>query len=324
MRLHEALRQGFGVVNKHWQLVGTQLAAATVNVCAFFLIVALPVAVGVVALGGEIAAVKGLPDIPQVFGRFVSKSVTLLGVVAALVLLFSIFFTVVTVFTFSASSGVIARGVSDSREKFALGRFFSEGKRLFSRMLRFACAAGMVFLPLLILIILIAFLLYVLAARIRLLDTTAGLFAGVFSLLLLLSLLLFLVTFSIALFFYGTAAAVFTGSKGLASLREGVRFLLTDPKAYWLYCILFCGSVLLSLLLAIPGVLLRLLQSSGLSFSVLYQFITLVIQTYFGFYVSSVLFTYYYHVRVFGGTHPVRSPDNEQPAPPLQRTPLPQ
>jgi len=323
MRLSEALWQGLKVVNKNWQLVGMQLAAAAVNVFAFVLIVVLPAAVSVAGLGGKILGIREFRDIPALLGEFVTMYVALFAMAAALGLLYTALFIAVSVFTFGASSGLIARGVSDPREKFTLRRFFSEGKRLFFTMLRYAFAAGLLFVPVLIVILLLALLLYSLAGRIRGMDTSVEVFVGVFAILLLVSIVLFLVTFSIALFLYGAAAAAFKERKGFASLMEGARFLLTNQKAYWLYCVLFFGSVALSLLLALAGMPLRMLPSPGILLSFPYQLFSFLVQTYLGFYVSSVLFTYYHRARMFSDALSIRQTDTVQQGSPSQGPLLP-
>lgn len=323
MRLSEALRQGFQVINSNWQLVGTQLAAAALSIIAFLVIVVLPLAVSVAALGTEITDVRDLLEIPSALSLLVTGSVALLALAAALALLFSVFFVAVSVFAFAASSGVIALRVRDRGQRFTLRLFFSEGRRLFSTMLRYATAAGIVFVPLLIVTALLAFLLYSIAGRIQGLDATGEIFLGVFAILVLLSLLLFLFTSSIALFFYGAAAAVFTGSSGFASLREGARFLISDRMAYWLYCILFSCSVLLTFMLAISALPLRILPHIGSYLSVPYQVFTTLVQTYFGLYISSVLFTYFYGARTISGSPSIRPTDNGRPGSPAQG-PLPQ
>lgn len=314
MRLSDAFREGFTVINRNWQLIAIQVIAIIITLIGFIFVVILPVIIAIFVLGVDLTLFTNIEAMPDSFSEFVTKYFLLFVVASAFFLVYLLLVTVVTIFLFGASSGIIAESVKNSEEKFSLRRFFAEGKRLFFPMVRYLTAAGFILLLLALVIALIFIGLFALYDSVKSMHMPVGLFIGLFLVLSIIAVTLFLVTASLAAFFYGTAILIFREKTALASFKEAALFLYHKQNAYWLYCLLFGGSILLSLLIMLAGIPLGALPVIGPFFSIPYQIFSVIIQTYFSFFITASLFTYYYHVAVSIGT----------PSTPVTHTSLPE
>ena len=302
MRLSDAFQEGFRVINRNWQLIAVQVIAMILILIGFMFVVVLPVVITFFLLGIDLTVLTTIDALPYSFSEFVNKYFLLFAVAAAFFLFYLLLVTVITVFLFGASSGIIAESVKNPAEKFTLPRFFAAGRRLFFPMVRYLTAAGSILLLLALIIVLIFIGLFALYDSIKGSQATVGLFIGLFLVLSIIVVTLFLVTASLAAFFYGTAVLIFRENTAFASFKEATLFLYHRQNAYWLYCLLFGISILLSLLIMLAGIPLGALPIIGTFLSIPYQIFSVILQTYFSFFITASLFTYYYHVALPTGT----------------------
>jgi len=312
----EAIKDGFRIVHRNWQLVLVQISMVIVSTAGFFIIVGIPLAIAFIIFGIDLTRYTEIKDIFRIFKEptgIISKYLGLLLIVIASLLLYIILVSMLGIYVFGGTVGVIGRALRDKTLKFSMHTFFNEAKRLFLRILGFTAVIG-------IILLVAAFILGILGGGIAALvsfaksqDSTLALFLGTsFSLILMIiALALILGILSIAL--YGVAALFFKNTGPLKPLMEAIRYLVRNPLAFWLYCILFGGYAVVSFLVLLLGYPFKLIPVIGIILSFPYQLISYVFSTYVGLAIIATVFAYYYSTEIF--PEPViESPVSQPPA----------
>ncbi len=308
MTYSDAIKNGFRLVNKNWQLVLIQFAMMVVNCIGFFVFVGIPLAVAFVIFGldlTEMTELKNLLGTMKDASEIITKY---LGLIIVLVVSFVVYLLVaiaVGLYVFGGSAGMIGRAVRDSSNRFNMNTFFSEGKRLFWPLAGFASIIGIIFLG-------VAFVLGVFAGGIGVIisiakgyETTLSVVLGIFLSLLLFCIGLALIISSIALTFYGTAAIVLKGTGPWQATKDTIKYLYRNPAALWLYCLAFGGYVLATFLLVLLGMPFSMIPIIGAIIAIPYQIFSYALQSYSGLVVVAVIFIYYFSTEV----KPSETPD---------------
>lgn len=323
MRYRNAFIEGFNLINRNWQIVAIRVLVMVINIACFFLFVGVPVFITLVVMGIDIGEISNLQAIPENILDFLTKYFVLILIALAFLLIYLLIITILVIFMYGASSGTLVYGIIKTSENFSLKRFFSEGKRIFAPMVRFLTAAGLIMIVVAVIISLIFISVISLSEYFKQANTVIGLFSGMFLMVFAIAVSLFLITAVLALTFYGTAILLFSGKGAIASLKEASVYLYDRQSAYWLYCILLGLSLVLMLLLMVLGIPLNMIPVIGSILSIPYQIITFVIQSYFGYFTLSVIFTYYYHTANATGSPSVEEKNISFSKSPGQDGPLP-
>ncbi len=175
----EAVKDGFRLVHRNWQLVLVQLGMVIVSSIGFFVIVGIPLAIAFIIFGVDLT---GLTDVKDIFRTIkepsdvISRYLGLILIVIASLLLYIIMVVMLGIYVFGGSIGVIGKSLMERYLKFSMHTFFVEAKRLFIRLLGFTCIIG-------IIVIAVAFILGVLGGGVATLvsfaqsqDSTLALF----------------------------------------------------------------------------------------------------------------------------------------------------
>ena len=246
MTYSDAIKNGFRLVNKNWQLVLIQFGMMLVNCIGFFVFVGIPLAVAFVIFGldfTEMTELKNLLGTMKDASEIITKY---LGFIIVLVVSFVVYLFVaasVGLYVFGGSAGMIGRAVRDSADRFNMNTFFSEGKRLFWPLAGFTAIIGIIFLG-------VAFVLGVFAGGIGIIisiakgyETTLAVVLGIFLSLLLFCIGLALIISSIALTLYGTAAIVLKGTGPVAGHKRHHKIFISKPSrtmallsCFWRVC----------------------------------------------------------------------------------------
>jgi hypothetical protein len=292
----EAIKEGFRLVNRVWQLVLVQLSMVFISGIGFFVFVGIPLAVAFILFSIDLTGIteKDIFQLLKEPSEIISKY---FGIV-----LFVIFglLAVITfsIYVFGGSVGVIGRALENKTLKFSMHLFFAEAKRLFLPMLSFTTLVG-------IILIAVAFVFGVLGGGVVALisfaksqDSTLALFLSLFFSLILVLLLLTLFLGILSITIYGTAVLSIKGIGSLKSLKDAFQYIMKRPQAFWLYLILFGGYILISFILVLLGYPFKLIPVIGAVLSFPYQLISYVFQTYVGLAIIATIFTYYYSTEI--------------------------
>jgi hypothetical protein len=312
MTYNEAIRGGFRVVNRNWQLVLIQLSMVFISSIGFFIIVGIPLAIAFIIFGVDLTEMADFRDIIKIIkgpSDILAKYFGLFLIVLASVLLYLIMIALLGIYVFGGSIGVIGGALRDSSVRFHVRTFFAEAKRLFLRLLTFTSFIGIIF-------IFAAFVLGVLGGGIAALvsyaqtqDSTLALFFGTFFSLILVIIAAIFILGILSITLYGIASLCFKETGPVKSVQEAWQFLTKHPNAFWLYTILFAGYLLASFMLVILGYPFTFIPIIGTILSFPYQLISYAFETYLGLIIIAAMLNFYYSTEIHTGT---AEPDMEE------------
>lgn len=300
MTLAETVISGFRIVNRNWQLIFIQVAATVVSFIGFFIIVGIPLAIAFIIFGLDLTDLAGMSHLGNALrtlsdpSGILSKYIGLVILVLASLLFYIAVLLVLGIFVFGGSMGVIGRALKNNAVEFNIKTFLSEGRRLFFPLLWFTTIIGLI-------VILFAFILGIFGGAVAAIVSLAkeqeavlGLFVGLFFSFIMFLVGVALIIFLLAITVYGAAAIVIKGAGALASVREAVFYLYRHPKAFYLYCLVFSGYIIASILMFFLGYPMRYIPLIGALMSVAYQACIYVVQNYIGLVIIATIFSYYY------------------------------
>ena len=301
MTYGDAIKNGFRLVNKNWQLVLIQFGMMLVNCIGFFVFVGIPLAVAFVIFGLDFTDMTELKNLPWTI-KDASEIITkYLGFIIVLAVSFLVYLFVaasVGLYFFGGSAGMIGRAVKNSADRFNMNTFFSEGKRLFWPLAGFAAIIGIIFLD-------VAFVLGVFAGGIVVIisiakgdETTLAVVLGIFLSLLLFCIGLAFIISSIALTLYGTAAIVLKETGPWQATKDTIKYLYRNPAALWLYCLVFGGYILTTFFLVLLGTPFSQIPLIGAIIAIPYQIVSYALQCYLGLVIVAAIFIYYFSTEV--------------------------
>lgn len=301
MTYHEAVKGGFRIVNRNWQLVLIQLGMVFMSSIGLFIIVGIPLAIAFIIFGVDLTAMANFRDIIAVFqepSEILTKYLGLFLVILACFLLYLILIALLGIYVFGGSVGVIASSLRDSSLRFHVRSFFEAAKRLFLRLLAFTSFVGIIF-------IVVAFFLGILGGGIAALvsyaqaeDSILALFFGTFFSLIMVIIAAILILGILAVTLSGIACLIFKETGPVKSLQEAWQFLMRHPNAFWLYTMLFAGYLLASFLLVLISYPFTLLPIIGSILSFPYQLISYAFETYLGLVIIATMLNYYYSTEI--------------------------
>jgi len=316
MKYIEAIKDGFRLINKNWQLVLIQIGMVFMSSIGFFIIVGIPLAIAFIIFGIDLTSLTDTRDIFRILrgpSDIISKYLGLILIVMASFILYILVVAVLGIYLFGGSIGIIGRSIEDKTLKFNVRVFLDQAKRLYLRLLGFTSVIGLIF-------IVAAFFLGLLGGGIAAIvsfaqskDSTLALFFSTFFALILLIIALILILGILSLTLYGFASLFFKGTGAFKSINEAVRFLVKYPNGFWLYAVIFIGYLLASFLLILVGYPFTLIPVVGTILSFPYQLISYAFQTYLGLVIIAIIFSYYYSKEIF-----------IEPVEPVVESPVPQ
>jgi hypothetical protein len=297
VRYGEAIRNGFKIVNRNWQLVLIQMGAMFASFAGFFILVGVPLAVAFIIFGLDLTELSRIQDALRTFrepAEMLSKYFTLVVLILSSLLMYLLVVLAIGLFIFGGSIGVITRILEGSDDKFHMKTFVSEGKRLFFPLVGFTTLAGLIF-------ILVAFVLGLFGGAIAAIVTAAkeqeaalALFLGIFFSLILfvVGFVLILVTLSITM--YGAAVLASKKEGAARSLKEAVLYLYNHSDALYFYCTLFIGYFIFSFFVWLLSYPMGYIPFIGSMMALLYHLGVYVLQSYLGLVMLAAVFWYYH------------------------------
>jgi hypothetical protein len=297
MTYTEAIKSGFGLINRNWQLVAIQAGMMIINCVGFFVIVGIPLGIAFVIFGLDLTGLAEMRDITGLFrdpSALLSKYMGLVLLIITSFLIYIMIAMTVGLFAFGGSVGSIGHSVIDPSRKFSMKLFFAEAKRIFFRLLWFSLFVVLIF-------ILIAFLLGLLGGGVAAIvqaaktqDSTLALFLGIFFSLILALFAIGIILGTIAVTVYGIAVLFYKGESTFRAFREAAKFLWNRQSAFWLYVLLFFIYIIASFILMIFTYPFNLIPILGKLISFPLQLVSYVIQSYIGLSILATVFIYYY------------------------------
>jgi len=318
MRYTEAIGRGFRVINKNWQLVLIQVGAALASLAGFFILVGLPLAIAFIIFGLDLTELSRLEDIFRTLREPSGLITRYLGLVILLLVSFLLYIIVILalgIFVFGGSIGVISRSIKEGAGKFSIRLFFSEGRRLFFPLLWFTTIIGLIFIALAFVLGLFGGTIAAIVSAAKEQGAALSYFLGIF-----FSIVLFIAGITVALavlsvVIYGTAIMAVRGFGPVRSLREAFIYVSKHADAFYLYCIVFVGYIIISLFVVFIGYPLRFIPLIGTAMSFVYQMAVYVMQSYLALVMVAAIVCYYYFSAESTSGSSTPQTDTSQPRP---------
>lgn len=292
----DAIKQGFALIRKNWQLVLIQIILMIISLFGFFIFIFIPLGIALAAFGIDLTELTRLGNMLETMtdpSDIIARYAGIIIVFIASLLFYIMAATCLWLYVFGGSAGYIGKALRDSSLKFSMNIFFSEAKHLFFPLMWFTAIVGLIFIG-------IAFVLGIFGGVIAAIIGTAKsqeaavlLFIGIFAALILFCIALFLLIAALALTMYGIAAIVFKGYGAWKATKDTVKYLFHQPRALWLYALLFAGYVGASFLLILLGVPFNLIPVVGAIIAIPYQIFSSIVQSYLWLVIIAALFIYY-------------------------------
>jgi hypothetical protein len=301
MTYSQAIRSGFRLLNRRWQLVAVQAGLMVFNCIAFFLMVGIPLGIAFVVFGLDLTGLAQMKDVVGMLKdpvQLLSKYFGLALIVLSSLLIYILVATTLALYIFGGSVGVIGRSILEPELKFSMRGFFAEAKKLFFPIMWYSLVASIAF-------ILVAFLLGLLGGGVAVVvsaaksqDSTLALFLGIFFSLVITLIGVSVVFAVIAVTVYGIAELFFKGEGAMKSFTGGFRFVWDHQNAFWLYALLLTTYIAVSFLVMLIVYPFNLIPIIGPIISLPFQLVSYVIQSYLGLAIIAIIFTYYYELEI--------------------------
>lgn len=301
MTYSDAVKSGFRLINRNWQLVGVQVAMTIANCIGFFVIVGIPLVIAIVifvqgALG--MSEMKYVLDSLKNPDELFSKYFGIVMIVVISFLLYVLIASTLGLFVFAGSIGTVGRSVLNPSEKFSMKVYMSEAKRIFFPLIWFSLVMGLIFLAVAFFLGLLGGGAAVVVQSAKSQDSTLALFLGIFFSLVLVLLGIAVILGVISITVYGLAVLFFKNEGAIRSSREAARFLWERPSAFWLYVLLFFAYIIASFVLMLFTYPFNLIPIIGTLISFPLQVASYVVQSYIGLAILAAVFIYYYEAEI--------------------------
>jgi hypothetical protein len=297
MNYTEAIRNGFRIVNKNWQLVLIQVCAMGASFMSFFIVVGVPLAIAFIIFGLDLTELSRIQDALRTFkepAEILSKYFALVVLVLASLLLYILVVLVIGIFLLGGSMGVIGRWLKGEQEKFRMKVFMAEGKQRFFPLTGFTTLVGLLFVAVAFILGLFGGAIAAIVSVAREQEATLALFLGIFFSMILFVVGVVLIFITLSITIYGAAIITLREMGPLQSLKESIRYLYRSPEGLYLYFVIFCGYIAISFLIIFLSYPIGSLPLIGPLIAFVYHFCLYIMQSYLGLVMIAAVFWYYH------------------------------
>jgi hypothetical protein len=268
------------------------------NCVSFFVLVGIPLGIAFIIFGLDLTGLAEMKDLMALLknpAELLSKYFGLVLTVLICFVVYIVLATLVGLYVFSGSIGTIGRSLIEPSPKFSLRSFHEEAKKLFSPLMWYSLAVGLVFLGITFVLGLLGGGVAVTVSSAKSYDSTLALFLGIFFSLVLVLVGLSIILLALAATVYGTAVLFFKREGPLRSFNSAIKFLWNKPHSFWLYVILLSGYVAASFLVMLVVYPFNLVPIIGPVIAFPFQILSYVVRGYLGLVLIAAVFIYYYN-----------------------------
>jgi hypothetical protein len=296
----ELIKEGIGRANRNWPLLIVQFVGGVISVFAAFVLIGVPVIIGVIMVGfdvsqmSDVGRIFGDMDFHDIFSRYLSVIIILvIGI-----LLYIVFAVCLSAFVQAGTAASIGRSALKRNYEFNLSVFFKDARRFFRPMLLYNI---LLFFVMCFLIAIVVLAIVVLAAA-GVLALAEGTVAGdgatgvFFHWLITLSAVLFFVVIFASFFglsMQGMAPLVMRGQGPVKSIQTALRFWDRDRGALWVLAMVLGGVILVEICAGVLGAAIQMIPFIGPIINIPYRFAANVLGLYLWIVALSTVFYYY-------------------------------
>lgn len=312
MTYGESIKAGFRIVNSRWQLVAINASLLILNCALLLVMVLLPLGIAFVVFGLDLTVIPEAERILDVLKDpvdFLSRYMGIVLIVVTSFLLYLLSISLMGLFVFGGTAGVIGRSMTAPSERFSMGLFFSEARRLFFPVMWFSALMGVLFLLFTFVFGILGGVMTAVVSEARSQDSTLALFLGIFFTLVTVLVAAILIAMILAITVYGMATLVFKREGAFRTFRSTSAFLWRNAEAFWLYVLLLIGYVVGIVLLMFLSYPFNLIPIIGTIISFPMKLVSYVAQSYLGLVVTATVFFYYFRTEMKETGEDVREPE---------------
>jgi len=288
-----AIKDGFRLINRRWQLIAIQVGMMVLNCLGFFALVGIPLGIAFVVFGLDLTVLAETRDIFSILRNpadLLSKYMGLFLPVVAGFLFYVLFISSVWLFVFGGSVGVISNAILEPSSPFQMRDFFREARRLFFPLMWFTFLIGLIFIAIAFGVGIFGGFISAVVSLASTRDSTLALFLNYFFkfLQILVTIALSLMTFVVT--FCGVAHLAFMREGAVRSLKAAVRFLQEKQGAFWFIClvsVVYLCAVFAIMLISYPFILIPLIGT-------VVSFPLQLLSGYLGLVLMAIIFQYYH------------------------------
>ena len=314
MTFTDAVKSGFRLVNRNWQLVVVQAGMMLANCLGFFVIVGIPLLIAFVFFGLDLTGIAQTRDIMGLLSHpseLISKYMGLVLLVVVSFLLYLLIVSTVGLFVFAGSIGSVGHAVLEPSLKFSMKLFFAEAKKVFFPLMWFSLVMGLIFIAITFCLGLLGGGVAAIVQSAKSQDSTLALFLGIFFSLVLALFGIVMILGAIAITVYGIAVLFFKAEGAVRSCRKAAVFLWKRQSAFWLYVLLFFAYVIASFILMLFTYPFNLIPIIGTIISFPLQLASYMLQSYIGLAIIATVFIYYYEVEIRKAEAPAETAETD-------------
>lgn len=288
----EYIKEGFNLTHKNWQLILIQIAIMVIIFIGFIIFVGIPLAIAFVFFGVDLTHVRDFLNIFKNPMEFLSKYLGLAILIITTFFIYLCFASVLSMFAFGGTLGVLRNSSIDMEYKFSLHSFLQEGKKLFLPIFWFASIILIIFIA-------VSFFLGIVAGTgfsvVNAYEegTFPALFIAYFiALLLLLSgIVITLLVLTITAY----AVIILTVDKTgiLDAFRKSFNFVKHNPKAILFYVLLIFGYASINLTMILLNYPFTLIPFIGFVINIPYQIMSYIVLNYLVIVMAGDLIIFY-------------------------------
>ena len=115
MTFVEAIKEGFRLVNRNWQLVLIQIGMVFISAIGAFIIVGLPLAIAFIIFGIDLTGLTDVRDLMATLrgpSEILSRYLGLVLIILTSILLYVLLVALLGIYIFGGSIGIIGRSLS--------------------------------------------------------------------------------------------------------------------------------------------------------------------------------------------------------------------
>ncbi len=293
MTIGESFRKAYEVVSKNWPLVLINMATTVVLLVFFALLFMLPVALKT-GTGGLHFNFNDPYQMREFFSGGHLQTV-LTG--CLVMLLWILVASVVGIYVYAGAVGVMKETLLGEHWSFSLRGFFHQANSLFWPITGYF---GLLFLVVIgiVLAIVIFFVVIGLAGSVMgsvpeggmaVLVSVMGVFLIIGAILGFFALVFIFASLSA----YGTAIIAFRDTGVMGGLKKAIKFLWANPRAFWGYVFSVGILWLISMILALIGLVLEIIPTAGKVLVWPYNIFTWSVQIYVAYWSTAVAMAFY-------------------------------
>ncbi len=288
MSTAEHLTKALRTALKNWPVLVINLVVALANCAAVVVFVLLPVA-GLLLIAGIS---------PMLLTNIHSHQALLRQIpwVAAASVVFMLFYLTVAVciglFVLAGTVGVVVHSTENPDEAFSLGRFISEGRRLFFPFLNYTALTGGLCLLVVLCLVVAGFFIKNLTQYLKAYSAALSYFVGIFSTVVGAVVLVSLLIWLLSVTFYGLIEIAVNNEGTMEAMRRTINF--TTKKGGAVGFFILTGILYIVINIVVTGLGLSFkLTPFGFFLSIPFQFVSYLAGAAVGLWFISALVSYY-------------------------------